>query len=52
MGAKSTLENFSLTLEKCIGHPLSLLDIAQKIWAPLTKFFAPPGVPNFVTDNS
>ena len=31
------LENFSPPLEKCIGHRLKLLDIVQKIWAPLRK---------------
>jgi len=24
-------------LEKCVGYSLKLLDIVQKIWAPLTK---------------
>jgi len=44
-GAKPTLENFSLPLEKCVGHNLIILDIVPKILAPLGKIFAPPGVP-------
>jgi len=28
-------------LEKCTGHNLKLLDIVQKIWAPLRKLFQP-----------
>ena len=39
-GATPPLENFSLPLEKCVGHSLKLLDIVQKIWAPLGKLFA------------
>jgi len=31
-------------LKKCDGNSLKLLDIAQKMWAPLRKRFAPPGV--------
>jgi len=27
---------------------LKLLDIVQKIWAPLRKLFAPPGVPSWL----
>jgi len=27
---------------------LNLLKIVQKIWAPLTKLFAPPGVPSWL----
>jgi len=29
---------------KCVGHSLQLLDMVRKIWAPLKKLFAPPGV--------
>jgi len=32
-------------LEKCVEHSLKILDIVQKIWAPLGKLFSPPGVP-------
>jgi len=35
-------------LEKCVGHGLKLLDIVQKIWAPLRKLFAPPCVPKWL----
>jgi len=35
-------------LEKCVGHGLKLLDIVQKIWAPLRRLFAPPGVPSWL----
>ena len=41
-----SLEKFSPPLEKCVGHRLKPLDIVQKIWAPLRKLFAPPGVPS------
>jgi len=43
-GGETSLENFSPPLEKCGGHNLKILDIVQKIWAPLGKLFAPPGV--------
>jgi len=39
-GAKPPLEKFSSSLEKYVEHSLKLLDIAQKIWAPLGKLFA------------
>ena len=45
-GEKATLENFSQTLEKCVGNSTKLLDKVQKIWASLRKLFAPPGVPS------
>jgi len=35
-------------LEKCIGHRLKLLDIVQKIWAPLRDLFAPPVVSSWL----
>jgi len=44
--AKPPMENFSPLLEKCVRHRLKVLDIVQKIWAPLRKLFAPPGVPS------
>jgi len=47
-GTKPSLENFSPPLEKCVGHSLKLLDTVQKIWAPLRKLFAPPGVPGWL----
>ena len=35
-------------LEKCTGYNLRILSVVQKIWAPLGKFFAPPGVPSWL----
>ena len=35
-------------LEKCVGHSFKILDIVQKIWAPLRKLFAPPGVTSWL----
>jgi len=35
-------------LENSVGHTLKLLDIVQKIWAPLGELFAPPGVPSWL----
>ena len=35
-------------LEKCVGRGLKLLDIVQKICAPLWKLLAPPGVPSWL----
>ena len=37
-------------LEKCVEHRSNLLDIVQKIWTPIRKLFATPGVPHLVTD--
>jgi len=42
------LQKFSPSLEKCVGHGLKLIDIVLKIWAPLRKLFAPPGVPSWL----
>jgi len=39
---------FFSPLEKCIGYSLKILDIFKKIWAPLRKLFAPPGVPSWL----
>ena len=47
-GAHGALENLLPPLEKCVGHRLKLLDIAQKIWAPPRKLFVPPGVPSWL----
>ena len=47
-GGKAHLENFSPSLEKCVGYSLKVLDTVQKIWASLRKFFAPPGVPSWL----
>jgi len=46
-GGESPLEKFS-TLEKCVGHSVKLFNIFKKIWAPLGKLFAPPGVPSWL----
>ena len=35
-------------LENSVGHSWKLLDIVWKIWAPLRKLFAPPGVPSWL----
>jgi len=35
-------------LEKCIGHRLKLLDIVQKIWAPLRTVLAPLNDPSWL----
>jgi len=43
--AKYPLEKFSTPLDKCVGYSLKIVYIVQKIWAPLRKLFAPPGVP-------
>jgi len=43
-GGRSPLE--ILSLEKCIGHRLKLLNIVQKIWATLRKLSAPPQGPD------
>jgi len=40
----NTLENFSLPLEKCVGHSLELLDTVQK-FGPLLKTSSPPLLP-------
>jgi len=40
-GGESPLENFSPPLENCFG-------LVQKIWTPLGKLFASPGVPSWL----
>jgi len=45
---EAPLENFSSPLEKCVGHNLKILNIVQKLCAPLGKLFAPPGVPSWL----
>jgi len=47
-GGEAPLENFSPTLEKCVGHSLKLLDTVQKIWALFRKLFAPPDAPSWL----
>jgi len=47
-GDEAPLENYSPLLEKCVGHNLKILDIVQKIWAPLGKLFVSPGVPSWL----
>ena len=43
-GGEAPLENFSPPLEKCFGRSLKILDIVKKMWAPVGKLFAPPGI--------
>jgi len=43
-GDESPPRKFFTPLEKCVAHNLKLLDTIKKIWAPLRKLFAPPGV--------
>jgi len=45
---EAPLEKVSPPLEKCVGYSLKILDIVQKIWAPLRKLFTPPGVPSWL----
>jgi len=47
-GGVAPVENFSPPLEECVGHSLKLLDTVQNFWAPLSKLFAPPGVPSWL----
>jgi len=47
-GGEGPLENFSTTLEKCVGHILKLVNMVSKTWAPLRKLFAPPSVPSWL----
>jgi len=43
-GGRIPPSKFLPTLENRVGHKLKLLYTVQKIWAPLRKLFAPPGV--------
>ena len=43
-GPRGEKSPYIFFLEKCVGHNLKLLDIFWKIWAPLRKLFALPGV--------
>jgi len=45
---RSLLCKHFLPLEKSVGHSWKLLDIVWKIWAPLRKLFATPGVPSWL----
>jgi len=47
-GGEATLETFLPPLEKGVGYSLKMLDIVQKLWAPLRKLFAPPGVSSWL----
>jgi len=47
-GGRTPLVNFLTPLEKCVGYDFKILDIVQKIWVPLRKLFAPPGVTNWL----
>jgi len=47
-GGEVSLEKILPPLEKCVGHSLTILDIVEKIWCPLGKLFAPPGVPSWL----
>jgi len=44
----SSWKIFRLLWKKCVGHSLKLVDIVQKIWAPLRKLFAATGVPSWL----
>jgi len=48
VGGEASLKKFFAPLEKCVGYSLNILDIVQKIWAPLRNFFSPPGVPSWL----
>jgi len=47
-GGETPPRNFFAPLEKCVEYSLKILDIVQKIWAPLRKLFAPPGVSSWL----
>jgi len=47
-GASFPVKFFSPPLKKCAGRSLKLLDVVHKMWAPLRKLFAPPGVPSWL----
>jgi len=47
-GAKPPLQTFSPPMENYVGHSWKLLDIVWKIWVPLRKLFAPPGVQSWL----
>ena len=47
-GVEAPSTKFFAPLEKCVGDNLKILDIVQKIWAPLGKLFAPLGVPSWL----
>jgi len=47
-GTKAPLQTFSPPLEKRVGHNFKILAIVQKIWAPLGKLVAPPGVASWL----
>jgi len=47
-GGQRPPRSFFAPLEKCVGHSSKTLDIVQKIWVPLGKLFAPPGVPSWL----
>jgi len=47
-GANPPAKVFS-HLEKCVGRSLKLLNIIEKVWAPIRKLFAPPWCPKVVT---
>jgi len=46
---EAPLESFSPPLEKFVGYILKLLDIVEKIWAPLGKLFGLSWCPKLVT---
>jgi len=48
VGSNTPLESLWTPLEKCVGYSLKILDIVQRIWAPLKKLFASPGVPSWL----
>ena len=47
-GGEAPLDNFSPPWKNVLDINLKILDIVQKIWTPLGKLFAPPGVPGWL----
>jgi len=47
-GGEAPPRKFFAPPDKFVGYILKLLDIVQKLWAPLRKHFAPPGAPSWL----